>query len=81
MKINFVNADRVHALVDLPTSLSIEEMIQIFEGSSSRWLNQGDLRYPSGGAPSGVRWQIAKQAPVASLVQLGRKQQLLFRCD
>jgi REP-associated tyrosine transposase len=27
MKINFVNPDHVHALVDLPTNLSIEELI------------------------------------------------------
>ena len=29
MKINYVNADHVHALVDLPTDLSIEELIQL----------------------------------------------------
>ena len=28
MKINFVNPDHVHALVDLPTGLSIEEMMR-----------------------------------------------------
>ena len=31
MKINFVNPDHVHALVDLPTSLSIEEMMQLLK--------------------------------------------------
>ena len=35
MKINYVNADHVHALVDLPTNLSIEELIQLRNGSSS----------------------------------------------
>ena len=35
MKINYVNADHVHALVDLPTNLSIEELIQLLKGSSS----------------------------------------------
>ena len=35
MKINYVNADHVHALVNLPTNLSIEELIQLRKGSSS----------------------------------------------
>jgi putative transposase len=43
MKINFVNPDHVHALVDLPTSMSIEEMLHLLKGSSSHWINQGDL--------------------------------------
>jgi hypothetical protein len=43
MKINFVNSDHVHALVDLPTSLSIEEMMQFFKGGSSHWINQSAL--------------------------------------
>jgi putative transposase len=43
MKINFVNPDHVHALVDLPTSLSIEEMMQFFKGGSSHWVNEQNL--------------------------------------
>jgi hypothetical protein len=43
MKINYVNPDHVHALVDLPTHLSIEEMMQLFKGSSSHWINQSNL--------------------------------------
>lgn len=43
MKINFVNADHVHALIDLPTNLSIEEVFQLFKGSSSAWINRNDL--------------------------------------
>src|SRR3954466_2351521 len=43
MKINFVNPDHVHALVDLPTGLSIEEMMQLFKGGSSHWINQNAL--------------------------------------
>ena len=39
MKINYVNADHVHALVDLPTNLSIEELIQLLKGNSSHWVN------------------------------------------
>ena len=43
MKINFVNADHVHALVDLPTGISVEEMMQFFKGGSSHWINQNRL--------------------------------------
>ena len=43
MKINFVNADHVHALVDLPTSLSIEDMMHLLKGESSHWINQSSL--------------------------------------
>ena len=42
MKINYVNADHVHALVDLPTALSIEELMQLLKGSSSHWINAND---------------------------------------
>ncbi len=43
MKINYVNADHVHVLVDLPTSLSIEEMTHLLKGASSHWINQSNL--------------------------------------
>ena len=43
MKINFVNADHVHALIDLPTNLSIEELIQLLKGSSSHWVNANNI--------------------------------------
>ncbi|PYK78211.1 MAG: transposase [Verrucomicrobia bacterium] len=43
MKINFVNADDVHALIDLPTNLSIEELIQLLKGSSSHWVNANNI--------------------------------------
>jgi putative transposase len=43
MKINHVNADHVHALIDLPTSLSIEELMQLLKGSSSHWINANDI--------------------------------------
>ncbi len=36
MKINFFNADHTHALFDLPTDRSIEQVIQLFKGSSSQ---------------------------------------------
>jgi REP-associated tyrosine transposase len=43
MKINFVNPDHVHALIDLPTSFSIEKMVQLLKGSSSHWVNSSKL--------------------------------------
>jgi putative transposase len=43
MKINFVNPDHVHALIDLPTNLAIEDMMQLFKGSSSHWVNEQNL--------------------------------------
>ena len=43
MKINFVNPDHVHALIDLPTNLCIEDMMQWFKGSSSHWINEQNL--------------------------------------
>jgi putative transposase len=43
IKINFVNADHVHALVELPTSLSIEDLVQLFKGSSSHWINANNV--------------------------------------
>ena len=43
MKINFVNSDHVHVLIDLPTSLCIEDTMQLFKGSSSHWTNENNL--------------------------------------
>lgn len=43
MKINYVNADHQHLLIDLPTKYSIEEVVQLYKGSSSNWLNKSNL--------------------------------------
>jgi REP element-mobilizing transposase RayT len=40
MRINFVNADHVHALIDLPTNISIEDTFHLIKGSSSNWINK-----------------------------------------
>ena len=40
MKINFVNPDHVHALIELPTGFSIEKLVQLLKGSSSHWVIQ-----------------------------------------
>jgi putative transposase len=43
MKINYVNADHVHALVDLPTDQPVEKVVQLIKGSSSHWINANNL--------------------------------------
>lgn len=43
MKINYVNADHVHALIDLPTNYSLEDVAKLFKGSSSHWINQNRI--------------------------------------
>jgi REP element-mobilizing transposase RayT len=43
MKINYVNAEHVHALIDLPTKYSIEETIKLLKGASSHWVNQNRI--------------------------------------
>lgn len=43
MKKNYVNADHAHALIDLPTNYSIEEVMHLLKGSSSHWINQNDF--------------------------------------
>lgn len=43
MKINYFNADHTHALIDLPTNLTIEQVIQLLKGSSSHWINEKRL--------------------------------------
>jgi len=43
MKVNFVNNDHVHILIELPTNLTIEECIKLFKGASSHFINQNRL--------------------------------------
>jgi len=43
LKINFVNPEHVHALIDLPTSKSVEEVMQLLKGASSHWVNEQGL--------------------------------------
>ena len=43
MKINYFNADHTHALIDLPTNLTIEDVIHFLKGGSSHWINQNRL--------------------------------------
>ncbi len=43
MKTNYVNADHVHVLVDLPTHLCVEEAAHLLKGASSHWINESNL--------------------------------------
>ena len=43
MKINFVNADPVHVLIDFPTNISVEECVKLLKDSSSHYINQNRL--------------------------------------
>lgn len=51
MKINFVNADHAHVLVDLPASKAIEDVVQLLKGGSSHWVNENNL------VPGKFGWQ------------------------
>jgi putative transposase len=43
MKINFVNADHAHVLIDLPASKAIDDVVQLLKGGSSHWVNENNL--------------------------------------
>lgn len=43
MKINYVNPEHVHALIDLPTGKSTEDVVKLFKGASSHWINEKKL--------------------------------------
>jgi len=43
MKINYFNPEHVHALIDLPTNKSIEEVLHLYKGASSHWINENRL--------------------------------------
>ena len=43
VKINYFNADHTHALLDLPTSKSIEDVVKLLKGGSSHWINENKL--------------------------------------
>jgi putative transposase len=43
MRVNLVNPDHVHAMIDLPPSLAIENVAKLLKGSSSHWINENRL--------------------------------------
>jgi putative transposase len=40
MKTNYVNPDHVHALIDLPTNITVEDCVKLLKGSSSHHINK-----------------------------------------
>jgi REP element-mobilizing transposase RayT len=40
MVINYVNPEHTHALIDLPTAYSVEDVTKLLKGASSHWINQ-----------------------------------------
>ncbi|MCU0787277.1 MAG: transposase [Verrucomicrobia bacterium] len=51
MRINFVNADHVHVLLDLPATRRLDEAVQLLKGGSSHWINERNL------VPGKFGWQ------------------------
>ena len=43
MKINYVNSDHVHALIDLPVTRSVEDVTGLLKGSSSHFINTSNM--------------------------------------
>lgn len=43
MKANYVNPYHAHAVIDLPTNYSIEEVLKLLKGASSHWINANRL--------------------------------------
>ncbi len=41
--INYFNSEHTHAPIDLPTNLTIEQVVHLLKGSSSHWINQNHL--------------------------------------
>ena len=39
MKVNYVNSDHVHALIDLPSNMTIEDSLRLLKGGLSYWIN------------------------------------------
>jgi REP element-mobilizing transposase RayT len=43
IKINFVNADHTHSLIDLPTNITVEDCVKLLKGSSSFYIIKNRL--------------------------------------
>ena len=39
MKVNYVTSDHVHALIDFPTNMTIEDVARLLKGELSSWIN------------------------------------------
>lgn len=43
MRANYVNADHVHALIDLSPDKNIQDIVKLLKGSSSHWINKNRI--------------------------------------
>jgi putative transposase len=43
MKVNYVNPEHVHSVIDLPTSLCVEDCLKLYKGASSHFINENQL--------------------------------------
>ena len=43
MKVNYVNPDHVHSVIDLPSGLSAEDCLKLYKGASSHFVNQNNI--------------------------------------
>lgn len=43
MRINFVNPDHVHALIEMGPSMPIDQVAKLLKGSSSHWINKSNM--------------------------------------
>jgi len=43
MRINFVNPEHVHALIELGATMSIDQVAKLLKGSSSHWINKSAM--------------------------------------
>jgi REP element-mobilizing transposase RayT len=39
MKVNYINSDHIHAVIDLPTNMTIEDAARLLKGELSSWIN------------------------------------------
>ena len=75
MKINYVNAEHVHALIDLPTNLSIEECAKLIKGSSSHYINKSRLTKNKFAWARGYGAFSVSESNVAKVVQYIKNQE------
>lgn len=66
MKVNYVNPEHVHALIDQPTNLSMEEIVKLYKGSSSHFINQEGI------VPGKFSWGRGYAAFSVSESQVGK---------
>ena len=43
MKVNYVNPEHVHSLIDLPSNHTVEDCLKLLKGASSHFINQDNI--------------------------------------